>query len=256
MRSLFSLCALWFATVVVGCDGESPSPSIASELAAGASAEGDRSGPIPPISAPIASTDHPIPAVSLPTPELRSCLASVPHDGAFEVVESLAALNGEVHATWQVKPTAAGYRTTLRLAAGSQARTIELGLHAGGLYGRDLSACRFANRGHGPCVTLAPLPTVQGIVSEFSVQDWNAYLPQSATLWLLVRSPTSLLLLESSGFESENDPGRGVCKPGVWRKRVEIPVRARVVRETILVGDPPRPIDCTRAFESDSRCAG
>ncbi|MFT3774927.1 MAG: hypothetical protein QM820_56995 [Minicystis sp.] len=147
---------------------------------------------------------------------------------------------------------------SLRLEANGVSRTVALGAHPGWLFARELSVCRDAPRGEGPCSgALDPPALLQGAVSELAVQQWEGYLFRGAIRWTLMRTRASVLLLEATEDEGSSDADRGLCKQDIWRRRLEIPIAPTVtVREEVLVGDPPVKYNCTRDYETDTRCAG
>jgi hypothetical protein len=84
-----------------------------------------------------------------------------------------------------------------------------------------------------------------------------AYSCGGAMRWMLVRTPASVLLFEATGFEAARDADRGLCTPNLWHQVLEVTIPpTALVRENVLVGDPPSTIDCGLADEGDGRCTG
>jgi hypothetical protein len=183
-----------------------------------------------------------------------------------QAIPDFAEADGELRVTWHLPQGQAPWAgigearpTTvvrLELEANGVRRTLAFGAHTGQLFARDLSVCRDAPRG-GPCGGSELLPAMQGVVSELSMQEWEGYLGRGAVRWMLVRTPSSVLLLKATGMEGLRDADRGLCLGNLWRPLLEITIAPTViVREEVRLGDPPTTFDCTRSYEEDSRCAG
>ena len=92
------------------------------------------------------------------------------------------------------------------------------------------------------------------MLGELSVWDCFAYSCRDAVSWMVVRTPSSALVLraENHGRPYED---RQICEPGVWQAVLEIPLGPGVrVIEELQHGDPPKPFDCTAW--GDGRCTG
>jgi hypothetical protein len=89
-----------------------------------------------------------------------------------------------------------------------------------------------------------------GVASELVLGHGQTYRGEvGEPHWMLVRTLSGFTLLVGKAswkksFASEG-ADRGLCAPGVWRKRLEIPVApAAVLHEEVLLGNPPVPFPC------------
>jgi hypothetical protein len=245
--------------------------SASALVAAGVYVSGRRpASPSPPSPSAAASAppriSSPVPAARLPTPALGECLARLPASPDFQSIADFAEQPGELRLTWSLPdglPSRAGAGEAppsavvrLELAAGSLRQTLRFGAHIGRPWARELSFCR-GTPPAGPCAGQAPAPAPQGVVSEFSMEHWEGYLGGAAARWMLVRTPSAVVLLKATGRAGLGDADRGLCADDLWRRLLEIRVAPEVVlHEQVLVGDPPTTFDCLQSYRGDARCAG
>jgi len=207
----------------------------------------------------------PVPVDLLPTPALAECLARLPQSADFQSIPDFAEAPGDLHVAWQLPQGLPGWAsrgeplpsTAVRLTfeAGGARQTLTFGAYPGRPWARELSACR-GTQPSGPCRS-EPVAAPQGVVSEFSMQYWDGYLPGPAAWWMLVRTPSAMVLLKATGREVRVTDDRGLCTAGLWRRLLEITLSpTATVREQVLLGDPPKPFDCAESYQGDSRCAG
>ncbi len=205
----------------------------------------------------------------LPTPEIAACVSRLPRAPDFHTISDFAHVDGNLRVTWKltlvplsaprdaIEPRSDDLRVRVDLEAGGVVHSELLGSYPGDLYALDLSVCRGAPIGQGPCSGAERAPELQGVISEFSLQDWLAYLPRSSVFWMLVRTPSSALLLHATTFEGRPLDDRHLCDPGVWQVSLEMKLGSTVeVSEEVLFTDPPGPYDCEEGSSRDMRCTG
>jgi hypothetical protein len=202
--------------------------------------------------------------------DVRACAAQLPLAPDFHVVTGFEHAAGDLRATWTLTPAPLpahderridlqAFSVRLDLEASGILHSEQLGVHAGHPYTSDISICRGVPKGPVTC-TGDPPPELPDVLSELSVQDWEAYAHSSSTLWMLVRTSSSALLLRSRpgttmGRRIPED--RCLCEPGEWQVVQEILLGPTIhVSEQVLLGDPPKPFDCAAWGQRDGRCTG
>lgn len=211
-----------------------------------------------------------IPAHSLLPAEVGACVARLPRAPDFHIITDFEHASGDLRVTWTLTPASPprpdgrrvlqqAFGVRLDLEAGGIVRGEQLGVHAGHPYTRELSVCRSVPAGPGPCSGAKPAPEMPGVLSELTVQDWEAYAHYSSTFWMLVRTPSSALLLRTKPDTTMGRllDDRLLCQPGEWQIAREILLGSTVrVSEQVLLGDPPKPFDCAAWDAYDGRCTG
>lgn len=196
-----------------------------------------------------------------------ACVRNLPRAPGFHTVRSFTDTSGDLRATWTLTPTKlpppperrvshpfpdVAFAVRLDLSAGNTSHSEVFGAHFGGPYPSDLTFCRSVPR-TGPCV-YDPSPVPPGVIAELSVTDCVAFACSDGIRWMIVRMPSSALVLRTRTTQRPH-ADRQICEPGVWQAVLEITLSpaARVVEE-VQIGDPPKPFDCA-AF-GDARCTG
>ena len=207
-----------------------------------------------------------VPAEALLLPPLRDCLARTPKAAGFRTITDFASGDGELRVAWTLTEVwvpandplaAARMKVGLDLTLGKVTRALPLGAHEGRLYARELSVCRDAPHGKGACAAATDWPSERGVVSEVSVHDFMGYSWRGSAWWMLVRTPTSMVLLASTTWDGLTPKERGLCTPDLWQRTLEVELAPSVrVIEEVRTGDPPAAIDCTRMWAGDGRCTG
>jgi hypothetical protein len=217
-----------------------------------------------------ASISAPHPAHRLLPADVRACVARLPRAPDFHVITDFEHAAGDLRVTWRLTPASSphsdrpskiqrAFGVRLDLEAGAIAHGEQLGVHAGHPYSRELSICRSAPAGSGPCSGTERAPEMPGVLSELTVQDWEAYVHHSSMFWMLVRTPSSALLLRTKPDVRMGRllDDRLLCEPGAWEVAREILLGTTLgVSEQVLLGDPPVPLDCIAWDERDWRCTG
>jgi hypothetical protein len=216
---------------------------------------------------PILPDGHRWVPAALPA-DVRACAAQLPLAPDFHVVTGFEHAAGDLRATWTLTPApplphderridVQAFSVRLDLEVSGILRSEQLGVHAGHPFTSDISICRGVPKGHGTC-NGDPPPELPDVLSELSVQDWEVYAHSSSTLWMLVRTQSSALLLRSKpdtrmGRQMPKD--RYLCEPGEWQVAEEILLGPTIhVSEQVLLGDPPKPFDCAAWVQRDGRC--
>lgn len=198
--------------------------------------------------------------------EHEGCVKRLARAPEFHAVTDFAHITGDLRLTWTLTSSPGRPRTSgrgpflnpdvtvrLGLAAGAVSHGELLGAHAGAPYPLDLTFCRDVPRG-GPCGSAEPSPPPRGVIAELSIMDCLAYSCSGGLGWMVVRTPSSALVLRGE-VRSRPHQDRQICDPKAWEVMLEIQLGpgARVIEE-VQFGDPPKPFDC-EAW-GDGRCTG